>query len=552
MESRRSSRKKHKVKMPSATTGFISEEKYVENVSIGDYIIIKELGSGSTATVVLAFDKNTERRVAIKIVKKQEYRKSCKSSSTSTIGADSGFNDERIYREVIISVLLDHPHIVKLLDFLYSDEHFFLVFEYAKGRQLYDIILKETRLSEDVARKYFRQIISAIDYIHKNCIVHRDLKIENIIIDQNDNVKLLDFGLANFFDNKSFLKTCCGSLYFAAPELLHGEMYTGPEVDIWSLGIILYSMLCGRVPFDDESVKDLQLKIRSGIFDFAAPISNDSRILISGMITVDPMRRLTMREIIKSVWLNKNHVGKVENYVGKRFPLRIMNSEYKKALESVLKFQIPNLVDDLESYFETCKKQSTSVDVSFWMKIPAISMYYLLSENRGSYSGTDEAQSVFQSKFESIYEALHVFVKFIFSDCQASRSLKYFHTDVFQESSQENDSASHVSMNTNTPSIKKSYIKGIFHGIKAKHIGSHNAFKKIILDIFKKNSISFEADENGYYCSFYNNDEECYFKVTLYFNVLLSEYYVVLTCLNSKKTSFDTIYQSIERSLKYR
>ena len=254
-------------------TGCIDDSEYVENVSIGNYIIIKELGSGSTAKVVLAFEKNTNRKVAIKIVKRkqidakdessyeqsnsnkskeQEYKRiptpelqddspshlkdnssisECSSSSDNpskkksrrnkkTIdfasieqkgtsqnesrNDKSGFTDLRIYREIVISSLLDHPHIVKLLDFFYSNSYFFLVFEHVEGTQLYDVILKNTRIHEDKARKYFRQILSAIEYIHGNSTVHRDLKIENIIIDQNDNVKILDFGLSNFYDNKKF------------------------------------------------------------------------------------------------------------------------------------------------------------------------------------------------------------------------------------------------------------------------------------------------------------------------------------------------------------
>lgn len=546
-------------------SGHIPDEEYVENVSIGNYIIIKDLGTGSTAKVVLAFDKNSGRRVAIKIVKRKRREGNLPVEQSSAAEkqeavlktlnpadiANEGFSDERIYREVVISVLLDHPHIIKLLDFLYSDSYFFLIFEYVKGSQLYDIILKESRLSEEKTRKYFRQILSAIDYIHRNSIVHRDLKIENIIIDHNDNVKLLDFGLSNFYDNKNFLKTFCGSLYFAAPELLLGHTYNGPEVDVWSLGVILYVMVCGKVPFDDESVRELQNKIKVASFEYTVPLSKHIQELISNMIVPDISKRFTLLEIINSKWTNIGYSSKPENYVGKRFPLAKLNSEYVKALHSTLSFQFSNTSEHLESFFNTCKQQTESLDTVYWTKNPIISMYYLLSENIGAYSTGNTHLLKFDTKSSSTTDTLHKFVMFVFSNSTTQRPSKYFFECAFQESSQESNSAMER-MNINLPNIQKSYIKGIFQGIRVKHIGSHNAFKKIILDIFKRNSVAFEADEHGYYCSFHNNDEECYFKVTLYFNVLFSQYYLVLKCLNSKKSSFQTISEAIENSLKYR
>ncbi|ELA41673.1 CAMK/CAMKL/KIN1 protein kinase [Vittaforma corneae ATCC 50505] len=430
-------------------SGHISDEEYVENVSIRNYIIIKELGTGSTAKVVLAFDKNSGRRAAIKIVKRKQKEESpapegqgfeLKTQNPTDI-ANEGFNDERIYREVVISVLLDHPHIIKLLDFLYSDSYFFLVFEYVKGNQLYDIILKETRISEERARKYFRQVLSAIDYIHRNSIVHRDLKIENIIIDHNDNVKLLDFGLSNFYDNKNFLKTFCGSLYFAAPELLLGHTYNGPEVDIWSLGVILYVMLCGKVPFDDESVRELQNKIKVASFEYTVSLSKHAQELISNMIVPDVAKRFTLPEIIGSKWINTGYSSKVESYVGKRFPLAKLNNEYVKALHSALSFQFSNTSEHLESFFNICKQQTESLDTVYWTKNPIISMYYLLSENIGAYSNVNTRLLRFDNRSSSITDTLHKFVMFVFSNSSSQRPSKYFFAGAFQDSSQESSSA---------------------------------------------------------------------------------------------------------------
>ena len=131
-----------------------------------------------------------------------------------------------------------------------------------------DFIISHGRLKEKQARKFGRQIASALDYCHKNSIVHRDLKIENILISKTGDIKIIDFGLSNLFSPRHHLKTFCGSLYFAAPELLQARQYTGPEVDIWSFGIVLYVLVCGKVPFDDQSMPQLHAKIKKGVVDY--------------------------------------------------------------------------------------------------------------------------------------------------------------------------------------------------------------------------------------------------------------------------------------------
>lgn len=131
-----------------------------------------------------------------------------------------------------------------------------------------DYIISHGRLKEKQARKFARQIASALDYCHRNSIVHRDLKIENILISKTGDIKIIDFGLSNLFSPRNHLKTFCGSLYFAAPELLQAKQYTGPEVDIWSFGIVLYVLVCGKVPFDDQSMPQLHAKIKKGHVDY--------------------------------------------------------------------------------------------------------------------------------------------------------------------------------------------------------------------------------------------------------------------------------------------
>lgn len=133
-----------------------------------------------------------------------------------------------------------------------------------------DYIISHGKLKEKQARKFARQIASAVDYCHRNSIVHRDLKIENILISKTGDIKIIDFGLSNLFcpDEDRKLKTYCGSLYFAAPELLQAKPYTGPEVDVWSFGVVLFVLVCGKVPFDDQYMPALHQKIKKGVVDY--------------------------------------------------------------------------------------------------------------------------------------------------------------------------------------------------------------------------------------------------------------------------------------------
>ena len=145
-----------------------------------------------------------------------------------------------------------------------------MLFEYVNGGQMLDYIISHGKLKEKQARKFARQIASAVDYCHRNSIVHRDLKIENILISKTGDIKIIDFGLSNLFspEEDRKLRTYCGSLYFAAPELLQAKPYTGPEVDVWSFGVVLFVLVCGKVPFDDQYMPALHQKIKKGAVDY--------------------------------------------------------------------------------------------------------------------------------------------------------------------------------------------------------------------------------------------------------------------------------------------
>ncbi|KAG0734589.1 hypothetical protein G6F62_012055 [Rhizopus arrhizus] len=166
----------------------------------------------------------------------------------------------RVKREIQYLKLLRHPHIIKLYEVITTPTDIIMVIEYA-GKELFNYIVEKGKLSEDDARRFFQQIICAVEYCHRHKIAHRDLKPENLLLDANNNVKIADFGLSNIMTDGDFLKTSCGSPNYAAPEVISGRLYAGPEVDVWSCGVILYVMLCGRLPFDDEYIPTLFKKI---------------------------------------------------------------------------------------------------------------------------------------------------------------------------------------------------------------------------------------------------------------------------------------------------
>ena len=236
----------------------------------GEWSLGKTIGAGSMGKVKLAKNLETGEQVAVKIVPRQstdEHR-----SDRDRERADHS-KEVRTAREAAIVTLLNHPYVCAMRDVVRTNYHWYMLFEYVNGGQMLDYIISHGRLKEKQARKFGRQIASALDYCHRNSIVHRDLKIENILISKTGDIKIIDFGLSNLFAPKSHLKTFCGSLYFAAPELLQARQYTGPEVDIWSFGIVLYVLVCGKVPFDDQSMPQLHAKIKKGMVDYPTWLS---------------------------------------------------------------------------------------------------------------------------------------------------------------------------------------------------------------------------------------------------------------------------------------
>ncbi|XP_076628518.1 maternal embryonic leucine zipper kinase [Colletes latitarsis] len=263
----------------------------------GLYDLEKTIGSGGFAKVKLATHIATGEKVAIKIMDK------------TALGDDL----PRVKLEVEALKTLLHQHICRLYQVIETETHYFMVMEYCSGGELFDHIVEKNRLSETESRKFFRQIVSAVAYLHSLGYAHRDLKPENVLLDREENLKLIDFGLCAKPKNgiESHLQTSCGSPTYAAPELILGKKYLGSEVDIWSMGVLLYALLCGFLPFDDNSIENLYRKILSGKYDEPSWLSSSSRRLIRAMLQIDPKKRITIQELCNHPWITAGFLNPV-------------------------------------------------------------------------------------------------------------------------------------------------------------------------------------------------------------------------------------------------
>lgn len=256
--------------------------------SLPNYRMGKTLGIGSFGKVKVAEHILTGHKVAIKILNRRKIK-----------AMDM---DEKVRREIKILRLFMHPHIIRLYEVVETPSDIFVVMEYVKSGELFDYIVEKGRLGEKEARRFFQQIVSGVEYAHRNMVVHRDLKPENLLLDSNLNVKIADFGLSNVMRDGHFLKTSCGSPNYAAPEVISGRLYAGPEVDVWSCGVILYALLCGSLPFDDENIPNLFKKIKGAVYTLPSHLSAGARDLIPRMLLVDPLKRITITEIKQHPW----------------------------------------------------------------------------------------------------------------------------------------------------------------------------------------------------------------------------------------------------------
>ncbi|XP_063428969.1 MAP/microtubule affinity-regulating kinase 3-like isoform X7 [Mytilus trossulus] len=256
---------------------------------IGKYRLIKTIGKGNFAKVKLAKHVPTGREVAIKIIDKTQLNPS---------------SLQKLFREVRIMKMLDHPNIVKLFEVIQTEKTLYLVMEYASGGEVFDYLVAHGRMKEKEARAKFRQIVSAVQYCHQKHIVHRDLKAENLLLDGDMNIKIADFGFSNEFVPGNKLDTFCGSPPYAAPELFQGKKYDGPEVDVWSLGVILYTLVSGSLPFDGQNLKELRERVLRGKYRIPFYMSTDCENLLKKFLVLNPTKRASLENIMRDKWMN--------------------------------------------------------------------------------------------------------------------------------------------------------------------------------------------------------------------------------------------------------
>uniref|UniRef100_A0A1I8I9W0 non-specific serine/threonine protein kinase n=1 Tax=Macrostomum lignano TaxID=282301 RepID=A0A1I8I9W0_9PLAT len=255
----------------------------------GFYQLGETIGSGGFAKVKAAYHILTGEKVAIKIMTKAE------------LGEDL----PRVKNEIEALKLIEHQHICQLYQVIETNERYYIVMEYCPGGELFDYIVEKDRLDEREARALFRQILSAVGHLHLRGIAHRDLKPENILIDEDQAMKLIDFGLSARPPGGAggLLATCCGSPAYAAPELISQQQYRGSAADVWSLGVLLYALLCGFLPFEDQSLPALYKKIQRGQFDLPCWLSPSAAELLSKMMQTDPVRRVTVPMLARHAWV---------------------------------------------------------------------------------------------------------------------------------------------------------------------------------------------------------------------------------------------------------
>ncbi|KAH3736696.1 uncharacterized protein LOC127851398 [Dreissena polymorpha] len=307
-----------------------SKTQFDKKKKVGNYLLGKIVGEGSFAKVRQGLHIIAREKVAVKIVPKKAVllREYVKRS---------------VRREAVLLQKLEHPNIVHLFEIMETENSYYLVLEYADGGEFIKYLSDRQRLSEDESRKYIRQMASAVDHMHMSNITHRDLKLENLLLDKDMNIKIIDFGQSNVFYGDTSLNTQCGSPMYAAPEIFCSRKY-GSAVDIWSMGICLYAMLSGKLPFMPDPPNNLTLLHSLILRGVRVPdhVSDTCANLIARMLAVDVYHRITMDDLLLHPWLHENH----------ETPLVIRQPPIGKLYPTVPKSPIVNYMTTVFNFLE--------------------------------------------------------------------------------------------------------------------------------------------------------------------------------------------------------
>ncbi|KAK0584186.1 hypothetical protein LWI29_025361 [Acer saccharum] len=351
--------------MEGSNRGRSGVDGFLQNYKVG-----RTLGIGSFGKVKIAEHLFSGLKVAIKVLNRSKI-------------TEKGMED-KVRREIQILRLFKHPHITRLYEVIETPTYIYYVMEYMESGELFDYIVERGRIQEAEARKFFQQLIAGLEYCHRNMVVHRDLKPENLLLDSKCNLKIADFGLSNVMRDGHFLKTNCGSANYAAPEVISEKLYAGPEVDVWSCGVILYALLCGRLPFDDESLPILFKKIKGGTYALPSNLPAGASDLITRMLIVDPMKRITIPKIRQHPWFQA-HLPRYLAPHTRQQPIKIDEDILKESVK--MGFDQNQLVESL------CNDIQNEATVT----------YYLLLDNRYRAASSDDHQETMESGFSYMH-----------------------------------------------------------------------------------------------------------------------------------------------------
>ncbi|CAJ1356374.1 unnamed protein product [Effrenium voratum] len=267
----------------------MAESRTSRAKSIGHYVLMKTIGEGTFGKVKLGTHILTGERVAVKVLEKERIQELA--------------DVERVAREIhILKLIRRCRHIIQLYEIIETPRQLYLIMEYAPGGELFDYIVEHGRAEEKDACRFLHQILAGVERVHQTNVVHRDMKPENLLLDERECIKIVDFGLSNTFQDEQLLQTACGSPCYAAPEMIAGNQYFPPMVDVWSCGVILFALVCGFLPFEDQNHAELYKKILNAEYEVPNFISKDVVNLIAGMLTTDPEKRMTLVDIRNHKW----------------------------------------------------------------------------------------------------------------------------------------------------------------------------------------------------------------------------------------------------------
>ncbi|KAG7664361.1 HSL1 [[Candida] subhashii] len=365
-----------------------SNKKRKSQNKIGPWKLGRTLGRGSTGRVRLAKNIKTGKLAAVKIVPKANFKKLENPKYKRQDNPDNSL-PYGIEREIIIMKLISHPNIMGLYDVWENKNDLYLILEYVEGGELFDYLIKRGKLQEFEAINYFKQIINGINYLHQFNICHRDLKPENLLLDFNKNIKIADFGMAALEVKEKLLETSCGSPHYASPEIVAGRNYHGAPSDIWSCGIILFALLTGHLPFDDENIRKLLLKVQSGKFVMPHDLSWDAKDLINKMLKVNPKDRISIDDILAHPLLTKYPEPNVS--YASTMTLDLKNATIRP-IGSIDKID-KEILKNLSVLFHNCDEQTIMARLLSPKKCPEKMFYYLLMKYRNDHISASSSLS---------------------------------------------------------------------------------------------------------------------------------------------------------------